>query len=201
MTLKDQILGLLNRESGLSDREITDKLMGRGRPQQSVNQACRQLEVAGLLKRTIRGDGIIVNYPKGSSISIQPRRVHEEDQNPLSEDRIKAVLKDWLENQGWQTQIAWGKERGVDIEAIRGDQRWLIEVKGPGSRNAMRVNYFLAILGELLQRINDPTARYSIALPDLQQYRRLWERLPKLAKERTGITLLLVTDKDIIFQQ
>lgn len=35
--------------------------------------------------------------------------------------------------------------------------------------------------------MNDSEARYSIALPDLEQFRRLWERLPKLAKERTTI--------------
>lgn len=57
----------------------------------------------------------------------------------------------------------------------------------------MRVNYFIGILGETLQRMADPAARYSIAFPDLTQYRRLWERLPKLAKSRTGITMILVS--------
>jgi len=53
------------------------------------------------------------------------------------------------------------------------------------------VNYFLAVFGETLQRMDDPKARYSIALPDMAQYRGLWERLPGLAKKRTGITLLV----------
>jgi hypothetical protein len=56
----------------------------------------------------------------------------------------------------------------------------------------MRVNYFLAILGETLQRMNDPETDYSIALPDLKQFRNLWERLPALAKQRTGISILFV---------
>ena len=58
----------------------------------------------------------------------------------------------------------------------------------------MRVNYFLAILGETLQRMSDQDARYSIALPDMNQYRRLWAKLPDLAKQRTQITLLLVSN-------
>ena len=68
----------------------------------------------------------------------------------------------------------------------------MIEIKGPGSRPQMRANYFLSMLGELLQRMDDPDARYSIALPDMAQYRRLWERLPTLAKQRTGINILFV---------
>jgi len=56
----------------------------------------------------------------------------------------------------------------------------------------MRVNYFLSILGELLQRMDDPDARYSIALPDMKQFRRLWQRLPDLAKSRTEISALFV---------
>ena len=64
--------------------------------------------------------------------------------------------------------------------------------EGPGSRQPMRVNYFLGILGETLQRMNDPNARYTIALPDLEQYRKLWNKLPQLAKERTTIDMILV---------
>jgi hypothetical protein len=40
----------------------------------------------------------------------------------------------------------------------------------------MRVNYFLAILGEIPQRMDDPSARYSIALPSLREFKRLCER-------------------------
>lgn len=65
----------------------------------------------------------------------------------------------------------------------------------------MRVNYFLAILGETLQRMDDPAARHSIAFPDRQQYRRLWDRLPALAKRRTGITMLLVAEDGSIEQK
>jgi hypothetical protein len=58
----------------------------------------------------------------------------------------------------------------------------------------MRVNYFLAVLGETLQRMRNPQAKYSIALPDIPQFRGLWRRLPELAKRRTGITALFVSD-------
>lgn len=59
----------------------------------------------------------------------------------------------------------------------------------------MRVNYFLAVLGETLQRMDDPNAKYSVALPDLQQFQRLWNKIPKLAKKRTGISVLFIDEK------
>jgi hypothetical protein len=34
--------------------------------------------------------------------------------------------------------------------------------------------------------------KYSIALPDMAQYRDLWSKLPALAKKRTKITALFV---------
>jgi hypothetical protein len=111
----------------------------------------------------------------------------------LSEDTLKRILKAWLEAQAWQVgAVAWGKSHGADIEATKDGRHWIIEVKGLGSRNPMRVNYFLSILGETLQRMSDPMAKYSIALPDVPQFVGLWERLPELAKFRTGITALLV---------
>ena len=116
------------------------------------------------------------------------------DTNGLQEDTIKEILDVWLKNDGWNTAVAWGNKPGVDILAVRGNEKWMIEVKGCGSRSAMRVNYFLTILGETLQRMEDDNARYSIALPNMQQFRRLWSCLPTLAKERTQINAIFVSE-------
>jgi hypothetical protein len=103
----------------------------------------------------------------------------------------RRLLQTWLEANSWRVTIKWGRSPGIDIVADRNGQRWIIEAEGCGSLDPMRVNYFLATLGELLQRMDDPAARYSIALPDLKQFRRLWSRLPSLAKSRTQITALV----------
>jgi hypothetical protein len=110
----------------------------------------------------------------------------------LQEDSIKEFLRTHLEAREWKVAIVQGGAHGIDIDAKRGEERWIIEVKGCGSLNPMRVNYFLGALGELLQRMNDPEARYSIAVPDLPQFRGLWNRLPSLAKQKTGISCLFV---------
>ena len=123
------------------------------------------------------------------TLGAVPRGAHSE---MLSEDEVKRALQLWLEESGWQVSVIWGKTRGIDVIATKDGQRWVIEAKGCGSLDPMRVNYFLSILGELLQRMEDPDARYSIAFPDMKQFRRLWQRLPDLAKSRTMISALFV---------
>ena len=56
----------------------------------------------------------------------------------------------------------------------------------------MRVNYFLSMLGEILQRMDNEKYQYYIALPKIKQYENLWQRLPLIAKRRTQIKLILV---------
>jgi hypothetical protein len=46
------------------------------------------------------------------------------------------------------------------LHARRGRERWIIEAKGAGSLDPMRVIYFLDLLGETLQRMDDPNAAY-----------------------------------------
>jgi len=195
--LPDEIIQAVRKSPGLTDRELTDVLRGRAAAQQPINQAARLLEGKGILLRKRRPDNLIGNYPSGVDVvPTEPRPptvVKNHDADALSEDEIKKVLEGWLKADGWETTVAWGKAQGIDIDARRASERWIIEVKGPGSRQPMRVNYFIGILGETLQRMSDPAARYSIAFPDLAQYRGLWQRLPSLAKTRTGISIILVS--------
>ena len=70
---------------------------------------------------------------------------------------------------------------------------------GGGSEGAVasdqqQGNYFLGALGELVQRMDDPNARYALALPDNRRYRGLVARLPELARLRLNLTILFVSD-------
>jgi hypothetical protein len=123
---------------------------------------------------------------------------NEGEYKGLSEDEIKKSIQLFLEKNGWTVTVAWGKTQGIDIDARKNTDRWIIEVKGHGSRTAMRVNYFLAVLGELLQRMDDKTAKYSIALPDLEQFKKLWAKLPRFAKEKINISCLFVASTGYI---
>ena len=201
-SLGDEIMQLLRRKPGLTDREITDLLRGRSALQQPINSTCRNLERRGQLRRERRSDNLIGNYaaddksgpPLGAQAASADEKASYKVPTELSEDIVKAAVAAWLRSHGWEVQLAEGRAHGIDIEARRGSERWVIEAKGLGSSDPMRVNYFLAVLGCLLQRMSDDRATYSIALPDHRQFERLWMRLPALAKQRTGISLLLVSD-------
>lgn len=114
--------------------------------------------------------------------------------NHKSEDYIKQKIHKYLTDNGWEVDVAYGKKRGIDILAKKEALRWVIEVKGCGSRPPMRNNYFLTVLGETLQRMDCNETRYSIAFPDMEKFRRLWNELPNLAKERTKIDCIFVSD-------
>lgn len=193
MGLKERIRSTVDTRPGLTDRELTDVLLGPSAGQQAVNQAARALAASGLLVRSRRPDGRIGNFAVGAALAVvEPTQPPAASSDGMSEDEVKAAVAAWLSSDGWRVDVRWGNARGIDIEARRGAERWVIEAKGCGSLQPMRVNYFLAMLGETLQRMDDPSARYSIALPDMPQYRGLWQRLPQLAKSRTTISLILV---------
>ncbi|NOU80351.1 MarR family transcriptional regulator [Paenibacillus sp. LMG 31459] len=204
-SLKDRIHALLLEQNGLTDREVTNILIGKNKNQQQVNQVCRSLEVKQIIKRIKRTDGKIGNYISlknqvvsdisESNILTEETTMMTNVHTDYSEDNIKKILVRYLNSRGWKTQVAWGRLPGIDINAIRGNERWIIEVKGLGSSNPMNVNYFLGILAETLQRMDDPNAKYSIALPDVRQFRNLWTRLPILAKKRTGISALFINEQ------
>jgi len=113
--------------------------------------------------------------------------------DPLSEHEVKRKLQAWLEGVGWIV-VTGGRSQGIIIAALQSGRRWVIEAKGRGSLDPMQVNDFPGVLGELLQQMRDPQAKYSVALPDLPRFRRLWNRLPNPAKRRTGISALFVDD-------
>jgi hypothetical protein len=112
---------------------------------------------------------------------------------PLSEDEVKQGVRDFLEAAGFRVTVAWGHQRGIDIEAVSAAEVVLLEAKGSAQNPPQQVNYFLGALGELLQRMTSPSAVYGLALPDNPQYRGLVDRLPALVWERLCFTVLFVS--------
>jgi hypothetical protein len=119
----------------------------------------------------------------------------------LPERRIKQILEGFLTSQGWKPEVAWGFTYGIDIEAKRNTDRWIIVVKVSEPSNLTIINSFVSVLGKILQRMNDPKCKYSVALPDTAPFRRLWERLPILAKNRTQITALFVNPAGTVIER
>src|SRR2546421_1922181 len=96
----------------------------------------------------------------------------------LSEDEVKAAVQAHLQAAGYSVKVMWGRERGMDIDATGPGGRLVIEAKGEVLLQPQQVNYFLGALGELVQRMDDPRARYGLALPENRQYRVSWHGFP-----------------------
>ena len=132
MTVKEEIIEAVTQFPGMTDTELEKRY---GRSHQTINIACRDLVAKGLLTRQSNPNknGNLGNYPTGKApetpVATQPIVI-----NGLDEDAVKAHLKKWLEGQGWSVNVAWGKNHGVDLKAVKGGECWLIEAKGPGSR-------------------------------------------------------------------
>jgi hypothetical protein len=167
---------------------------------QTINQAARRLEARGRLRRYVGREGKIVNALV-DAVSAAPEPVRRlrpvvgAPGEPITENEVKTAVRDHLATGGFEVAVAWGRVRGIDIEARHPDgRRYVIEAKGEvGRTGPQQVNYFLGVIGELLQRMEDPHATYGLALPSNRQYRGLVERLPRLARERLGLVVFWVS--------
>src|SRR4051794_38458549 len=131
-TLAERILEAI-RFTPLDHDVLARKL---GVPQrQSVNQTARRSEAQGLVRRYVGRDGKIVNAPVGpasptSAPAASPPRPPlppaRTPGQPISEDEVKEAVRDHLARQGFDVQVAWGRVRGIDIEARHPDGRRLV---------------------------------------------------------------------------
>jgi len=114
----------------------------------------------------------------------------------MDEEEVIKILCAWLEAQGWETGVS---RNGPDIVATRHVGKraeiWIVEAKGAPKLRQQRGNYFLNVLGQILQRMDSCEKKYSVAFPDVKPYTDLWDRIPRCAKHRTCITALFVSKK------
>lgn len=190
-TIADRIVAELRFGKALDDDCLARRLGVNQR--QSINRAARRLEAQGVLKRYKGGDGKVVNdldpaAETPSAVDVQMGRLHSR----ITEDEVKSAMVAHLESDGYVVRVAWGRERGIDIDATRPGSRLVIEAKGEASPGAQQANYFLNALGELVQRWSDPEAEYGLALPDHRQFIGLVDRLPPLARERLRLRIWFV---------
>jgi hypothetical protein len=200
--LEEAIIVTLEQHPGLSDRELTDALLGFNKSTQPVNQGCRALEMQGEIIRKPREDGLVGSWLSTRCLARVPQSDFKgEGAGGLSDKRMKQILEKYLLALGWYPEIQWRYTGGVDIEAKLGSQRWVIEVKNPPYPALNPNDTFVAVLGEILQRMDHGNSKYSIAIPDAEPFRRLWRRLPSLARGRTGITALFVNPSGLVSEK
>jgi hypothetical protein len=197
-TLADRILDAI-RYAPLDD-DVLARRLGVGH-RQAVNQAARRLEALGRLRRFTGPDRKIVNAlpdsPAQQTSEPTPPPVVPggDDHRRITEDEVKEAVRAYLSAGGFDVAVAWDRVRGIDIDARHPDgRRYLIEAKAEvGKSGPQQVIYFVGMLGELVQRMDDAQASYGIALPDNRQYRRLVNRLPAPARERLRLAVFWVS--------
>jgi hypothetical protein len=197
-TLAERILEAL-RYAPLDD-DVLARRLGVGH-RQAVNQAARRLESQGRLRRFTGPDGKFVNALTGAAVQAAPKTMSAPVApggiagGRITEDEVKEAVRAFLVRRGFDVTVAWGRVRGIDIDARHADgRRYVIEAKAEvGTNGAQQVNYFLGMLGELVQRMDDAHASYGIAMPANRQYRGLVDRLPALAKERLRLSVFWVS--------
>jgi hypothetical protein len=202
------------REEVLAEFEVLGRLTGR--VDFAPSEVLAQVRVAGSVYKdsTVRThvvahmveDGTLIRTSPGRYRLSRLRHRHAESGPPTSvdrneritEDAVKTAVAAWLEATGWTVDVRWGRTRGIDLDARRGAERLVIEAKGEAPAGPQQVNYFLNALGELIQRMSDPHARYALALPDHPQYRGLVDRLPSLARERMLLDVFFVDGSGVV---
>ncbi|HXA27347.1 MAG TPA: MarR family transcriptional regulator [Candidatus Angelobacter sp.] len=170
-----QVLELLHATGPLSDRDLSRRL-DKGQPH--INVVCSALVRRGYLARRPGPDGVMLNVPSDEGEILASASML------MSEDTVKQRVAAHLESLGYTVTLMIGRQHGIDIDARRGSEHVVLEAKGEAALQPQQANYVIGALGELVQRLMDPDARYGLALPDNPQYRALVAKLPALARER-----------------
>jgi hypothetical protein len=187
-TLRERVLELLDSAGPLDDDEVAERL---GVVRQQANHSYRRLEQQGLVHRRPGWRGKIVNS-RTEAPRPEPRRDPPTGVGLVTEDEVKEALKQQFEAEGYEVIVMWGRDWGIDIDALRGAERLVVEAMGEVTSQPQQTNYFLGALGELVQRMSDDEAMYGLAFPDNAVYRGLVRRLPPLARARLCLRIFFV---------
>ena len=93
------------------------------RSRRSINQTARQLAERRRLRRYVGPEGKILNArAEGTGVPVEvtpppPSAVV----GLITEDEVKAAVRDHFEAQGYDVAVAWGRTRGVDVKARHPD--------------------------------------------------------------------------------
>ena len=111
------------------------------------------------------------------SNKVEMKNFAYEGRTELDEETVKDSVAGFLRDRGYSVAVGKKRERGPDIRASREGLKLILEAKGEGTQNAMFNNFFVSVLGEILQRMNEQAAEYGIALPAHRKFARLIEEL------------------------
>jgi hypothetical protein len=111
------------------------------------------------------------------SNKVEMKNFAYEGSTGLNEETVKATVAGFLRDRGYTVAVGKKRERGADVRATKEGLKLVLEAKGEGTLNPMFNNFFVSVLGEILQRMNEHATEYGVALPAHRKYSRLIEEL------------------------
>ncbi len=123
---------------------------------------------------------------------VEMKNFSYEGPNGLDEETVKQAVAKYLRDRGYTVAVAKKREHGPDVRATKEGLKLVVEAKGEGTRAEMFNNFFLHVLGEITQRMDEQAAEYGIALPAHRKYARLVEELPETPRFLLRLNFYLV---------
>lgn len=105
----------------------------------------------------------------------------------LSAADLIAICTVWLEERGWNVESVNGK-----LIALKDDQKWMIDIHGMKRGRKQSVP---AKMSDILRQMEEGNIRYSMAMNDSISYRRQWNQIPHVVKEKLNVSVILADRK------
>lgn len=129
----------------------------------------------------------------------------------MNEIHTQRTLKNWFEKRGFETlgNVKINSENNVDLVAKKGNEKWIIEVKGDYDRNTAQYNVnFDTGMGQILKsitKLNNET-KFAICIPfsrtergEKLSYRLILKKYSKsMVFETLNIHIILVRDNESV---
>ena len=100
---------------------------------------------------------------------------------------LTEICTAWLSNRGWDVTSDNGK-----LIARKEDEKWVIDIHG---MKRGRKQSLPAKMNDILRQMEDGNTRYSMAMNDSLSYRRQWNQIPHVVKEKLNVSVLLADKK------
>lgn len=105
----------------------------------------------------------------------------------LSSVDLSEICTSWLLERGWDVMPVNGK-----LVAIKDNEKWVIDIHG---MKRGRKQSLPAKMNDILKQMEDGNTRYSMAMNDSLSYRRQWNQIPHVVKEKLNVSVLLADKK------
>ena len=116
--------------------------------------------------------------------------------NRITEDEVNEATRAHLTALGFDVAVTWGHLRGINVDPPAPPAAAATSSR-PRPRSARtgrsRSTTFLAMVGELVQRMDVPHASYGIARPANRHYSGLVDRFPPRARGRLKLVVVWVS--------